>query len=69
MMVRCLYFSTHLSKVRISAGRMTTVQMTPSATPFAMTMPMSRPSVRRMAHRARKPAMVVSDEAEKEGLL
>ena len=63
-MVRCLYFSTHLSKVRINAGRMTTVQMTPSATPFAMTMPMSRPSVRRMAHRARKPAMVVSDEAE-----
>ena len=45
---------------------MTTVQMTPSATPFAMTRPISRPSVRRMAHSARKPAMVVRLEAEME---
>ena len=39
------------------------MQITPSATPFAITMPMSRPSVRRMVHRARKPAMVVRLEA------
>ena len=40
---------------------MTTVQMTPSSTPLAMTRPISRPSVRRMVHSARKPAMVVSE--------
>ena len=45
---------------------MTMVQMTPSATPLAITMPMSRPSVSRMAHRARKPAMVVRLEAAME---
>ena len=39
------------------------VQITPSATPFAITTPISRPSVRRMAHSARKPAMVVREEA------
>ena len=48
------------------AGRMTMVQTTPSATPLAMTTPMSRPSVNCMAHRARKPAMVVRLEAEME---
>ena len=42
---------------------MVIVQTTPRATPFAMTMPMSRPRVRRMVHRARKPAMVVMLEA------
>ncbi len=45
---------------------MTTVQITPSATPLAITMPISRPSVRRMVHIARKPAMVVRLEAEME---
>ena len=34
MTVRCLYFSTHLSKVRIRAVRKTTVQMT--AIPFLL---------------------------------
>ena len=42
---------------------MTMVQMTPSATPFAMTMPRSAPSVSCMAQRARKPAMVVRLDA------
>ena len=61
--VRWRYFSTHLSKKRMSEGRMTMVQMTPSATPFAMTMPRSAPSVSCMAQRARKPAMVVRLDA------
>ena len=38
-------------------------QMTPSATPFAMTMPRSAPSVSCIAQRARKPAMVVRLDA------
>ena len=42
---------------------MTMVQMTPSATPFAMTTPRSAPSVSCMAQRARKPAMVVRLDA------
>ena len=61
--VRWRYFSTHLSKKRMSEGRTTMVQMTPSATPFAMTMPRSAPSVSCMAQRARKPAMVVRLDA------
>ena len=34
------------------------LQMTPRATPFAMTRPISRPSVRRMAHSARKLSLI-----------
>ena len=45
---------------------MTTVQITPSATPLAITRPMSRPRVSRIAHSARKPAMVVRLDAAME---
>lgn len=47
-------------------GQDVTVLTTPSNTPLAITMPMSRPSVRRMVHIARKPAMVVSELARME---
>ena len=66
MKVRWRYFSTHRSKKRMSEGRMTMVQRTPSATPFAMTTPRSAPSVSCMAQRARKPAMVVRLDAAME---
>ena len=49
------------SKSRIIAGRTVTQEITPQMTPFAMTMPRSRPSVKLMKHMARKPATVVSE--------
>ena len=42
-------------------GRTVTQDSTPSRTPFAITMPRSRPSVNDMKHRARKPAIVVME--------
>ena len=55
-------FSTALWKTRIKDGSTVTQQITPNTTPFAMTIPMSRPNVKVMKHMARKPAMVVRDE-------
>ena len=45
----------------MSDGRTGTQDSTPSRTPFAITMPRSRPSVNDMKHRARKPAIVVME--------
>ena len=42
------------------------VGLIPSTTPLAMTMPMSRPRVRRMKHSARNPAMVVRLEPKRD---
>ena len=55
-----------LSNARISAGRTITTVITPSTTPFAITRPMSRPSVSRMKHSARKPKIVVSELPDRE---
>ena len=54
------------SKTRMRQGRIRMTQAIPITTPFAMTMPMSRPMVKRIAQRARKPAMVVSELPERE---
>ena len=62
--VRCRRLATALRKVRIMAGRMVTVHTTPSATPLAITRPMSVPSFRLMVHMAKKPAMVVSEDPQ-----
>ena len=45
----------------IRDGKTVMVQITPSRTPFAMTTPMSSPSVSCMVHMARKPAIVVRE--------
>ena len=50
-----------LSSTRISAGRTVTQPITPKITPFAMTRPRSRPSVKVMKHSAAKPATVVTE--------
>ena len=55
-----------LSICRRMAGSTSTTVATPSTTPLAMTKPMSLPRVRRMKHRARKPAMVVREEPERD---
>ena len=55
-----------LSKISTRLGSTRITVATPSTTPLAMTMPMSRPSVSRMTHRARKPAMVVTLEEDRE---
>ena len=54
-------FSITLSSMSISAGRKVTTVITPRITPFAMTRPMSLPSVKLMKHSARKPKTVVSE--------
>ena len=50
-----------LSKTKIKEGSTVTQQMTPSRTPFAMTMPKSRPMVKDMKHREINPATVVME--------
>ena len=62
----CESFVSGLSRIRISAGRTVTHPMTPSSTPFAMTIPRSRPSVKLIKHRAMKPAIVVTDDPRTE---
>ena len=52
-------FSIALSNTRIRDGRIVTQAITPSTTPFAMTIPRSSPSVKLMKHSATKPATVV----------
>ena len=64
--LRCLCFSICPSNRSSRAGSTRITVATPSTTPLAMTMPMSRPRVRRMKHRAIKPAMVVRLEPDRE---
>ena len=58
----CFFFSICLSKIINKLGNTTIVEITPKITPLAMTKPISRPNVNRMAHKAIKPAMVVIEE-------
>ena len=62
----CLCLVICLSKISTREGSTRITVATPSTTPLAMTMPMSRPSVSRMTHRARKPATVVRLEEDRE---
>ena len=55
----CISFDSGLSNIRIMAGSTVTHPTTPSTTPFAITIPRSRPIVNDMKQSAMKPAMVV----------
>ena len=57
----CLVFSIGLSNTRISAGRIVTQQITPITTPFAITIPRSRPSANVITQSAMNPATVVTE--------
>jgi len=58
----CIVFSNALSNVRIMEGRIVTQPITPITTPFAITIPRSKPSVNVMKHSAINPATVVMEE-------
>ena len=57
----CLVFSINLSNINIKLGNSVNTTITPINTPFAITIPRSDPSVNCIAHRARKPTIVVSE--------
>ena len=57
----CAVFRIAPSNIRIIAGSTVMQAITPQTTPFAMTMPRSRPSVKLMKHIARNPATVVRE--------
>ena len=57
----CLVFCSGLSNTRISDGSTVTHPITPSKTPFAITSPRSRPSVKVIKQSAANPAMVVTE--------
>ena len=57
----CCVFSIGLSKTSTSDGRTVTQQTTPISTPFAITIPRSRPSAKVITHRATNPATVVTE--------
>ncbi len=61
MMDLCFVLCRGLSSTSTSEGSTVTQPMTPSSTPFAMTMPRSRPSVKLMKQSAIKPEMVVTE--------
>ena len=55
----CLVFCIALSKTRSIEGSIVTQEITPMKTPFAITIPRSRPRVKLMKQSAMKPAIVV----------
>ena len=55
----CFVFCSGLSRISIIAGSTVTQPSTPNSTPFAITMPRSRPSVKVMKQSAMNPAIVV----------
>ena len=57
----CAVFVINLSKTNIKLGKIVTVEITPNATPFAITKPISFPSVKLIVHNAKNPAIVVSE--------
>ena len=57
----CFVFSINLSHSNIIAGKIVTTEITPNRTPFAITIPMSFPSVKFILHSAKNPAIVVSE--------
>ena len=58
----CIVFSSALSNVSISEGRIVTHPITPNITPFAITIPRSSPRVKLIKQSAINPATVVIDE-------
>ena len=65
----CFVFSIDLSNVSINAGKTVTEQITPRTTPFAITSPISRPSVKFIVHKAANPAIVVKELPEIESIV
>ena len=57
--VLCLYFEICLSNISIKEGNIVTVHNTPMTTPFAITIPISRPNPNSITHKAKNPANVV----------
>ena len=57
----CVVFSIALSKVSTNAGSNVTQQKTPITTPFAITIPISRPSEKVIKQSAINPATVVME--------
>ena len=57
----CFVFSIALSNCSNIAGRTVITQISPNKTPFAITIPMSFPNVKFMLHKAKNPAIVVSE--------
>ena len=55
----CFVFSIALSNIKSIAGNTVTTETTPKNTPFAITIPISSPSVRLIKHSAIKPKNVV----------
>ena len=58
----CDVFWIALSNTRTRDGKIVTQLTTPKSTPFAITIPRSRPKVNVIKQSAIKPAIVVSDE-------
>ena len=58
----CFVLSIILSPTIRSAGNKVRTQIKPHKTPFAITIPISVPSVKSIVHNARKPANVVRDD-------
>ena len=57
----CFVFSIALSNIKSIAGNTVTTETTPKNTPFAITIPISFPSVKFILHNAKNPAIVVSE--------
>ena len=57
----CFVFSIGLSNTRTKEGKTVTQQITPINTPFAITIPRSRPSANVITHNATNPATVVTE--------
>ena len=57
----CDVFSIALLNCNIIAGKTVTTVITPNRTPFAITIPISFPSVKFILHSAKNPAIVVSE--------
>ena len=57
----CFVFSIRLLHASIIAGSTVITQITPISTPFAITNPISFPSVRFILHKAKNPAIVVNE--------
>ena len=60
-MARCVVLSIHLSKNRIKEGSKVIQTITPMITPFAITIPRSRPKANVIKHNAANPATVVME--------
>ena len=61
MRLLCFVFCSGLSSIKIREGSTVTQPITPNNTPFAITMPRSRPRVKDIKQRAMKPATVVKE--------